>query len=368
MGSDVARTLSLGLARVIEPTLTNSQSSITSLDVDGTGELVVAAVDDDSLRVLSLDKGVESHTILAKSAGCALARFTHHKNAVIFSSTKQSIPPRPNSIESGFPIHYISLYDDRYLRHFYGHTSPLRSLSMSPVDDSFMSAAGSGDNSVRFWDLRSNAAASRVDVPASQTHISLEPAPLACYDPQGLIFAIASHASAIRLFDVRSTGSGPFTTFNLDKSMNGSAGSAAMFTLLKFSPDGQTLLVGSTSGKLALIDAYDGTIKQTFESANSTASPATLAHSPCDATYSADGQYIFAGSEDGKIHVHRATDQIEESNTTPSGNHGQAGIPKEPVLIWNAHTKPIRAIAASHTRACVVTAAHEFGLWLPRPD
>lgn len=367
MGVDVARTLSLSLARVIEPTLTNSQSSITSLDVDGTGELVVAAVDDDSLRIMSLDKGAESHTVLAKSVGCSLARFTHHKNAVIFASTKSQSTANQtftHSTESNYAIQYLSVYDDRYLRHFHGHTSQLRSLSMSPVDDSFMSAAGSGDNTVRFWDLRSNQSSRRVEIPTLITdNQSTEPAPLACYDPQGLIFAVASHSTAIRLFDIRSTASGPFTTFNLDRPISAPSGISSQFTVLKFSPDGQTLLVGSNLSKLSLIDAYEGQIKQKFESISTSKS------SQLDATFTSDGQYILAGSEDGKVFVHRATDQIENPLDIEAGRQNQsAGIPKEPVLTWHAHTKPVRAITASHTRACVVTAAHEFGLWLPRPD
>ena len=50
-------------------------------------------------------------------------------------------------------IRYMSAHDNKYLQYFKGHTGRVTSLEVSPVDDTFISAAL--DNTVRLWDLNS---------------------------------------------------------------------------------------------------------------------------------------------------------------------------------------------------------------------
>ena len=49
-------------------------------------------------------------------------------------------------------LRYHSTHDNKYLSYFKGHTARVRSVHMSPVDDTFVSAGD--DATVRLWDLR----------------------------------------------------------------------------------------------------------------------------------------------------------------------------------------------------------------------
>ena len=66
-------------------------------------------------------------------------------------------------------------------------------LSMSPVDDMFLS--GSMDKTLRLWDLRS---------PNCQGLMHLTSRPVAAFDPEGLIFAAGVNSESVKLYDLRS--------------------------------------------------------------------------------------------------------------------------------------------------------------------
>ena len=77
---------------------------------------------------------------------------------------------------------------------------------MSPVDDTFLSAAV--DDSVRLWDLRS---------PAAQGNLRVQGHPVVAYDPSGLVFGIAlNERSSILLYDLRKFDQNPFATITID--------------------------------------------------------------------------------------------------------------------------------------------------------
>ncbi|KAG7244433.1 hypothetical protein INR49_029877, partial [Caranx melampygus] len=82
-------------------------------------------------------------TLFSKKYGVDLIRYTHgDTHTVVYSSNKLDDT-----------IRYLSLTDNKYIRYFPGHTARVIALSMSPVDDMFIS--GSLDKTIRIWDLRS---------------------------------------------------------------------------------------------------------------------------------------------------------------------------------------------------------------------
>ena len=72
------------------------------------------------------------------------------------------------------------------------HYSRVVTLSMSPIDDTFIS--GSMDKSLRLWDLRS---------PNCQGMMHVGGRPVAAFDPEGLIFAAGINSEMIKLYDLR---------------------------------------------------------------------------------------------------------------------------------------------------------------------
>ena len=82
----------------------------------------------------------------------------------------------------------------------------ITSVSVSPTDDTFISAAT--DSSVLTWDIRSCSPTGRLQLPAPASSI-------ATIDTFGLVFAVALSPSEVKLFDVRKASQGPFDQFKM---------------------------------------------------------------------------------------------------------------------------------------------------------
>jgi COMPASS component SWD2 len=118
----------------------------------------------------------------SKKYGCNLARFTHHKNNVIYASTK-----------GDDTIRYLSLHDNRYLRYFRGHKARVTALEMNPMTDTFLSA--SQDGTIRLWDLRSD---------NCQGVLHLNGPGIVGWDQAGEVFAVGHAGNEIRLYALES--------------------------------------------------------------------------------------------------------------------------------------------------------------------
>jgi hypothetical protein len=65
-----------------------ANTSVTSMDFDDSGELLLASMDDDCLKIYDVKHGEDKKTLYSKKYGCHLARFTHQNNSIIYASTK----------------------------------------------------------------------------------------------------------------------------------------------------------------------------------------------------------------------------------------------------------------------------------------
>ncbi|XP_071512077.1 WD repeat-containing protein 82-like [Diadema setosum] len=242
---------------------------INSIDFSHNGETLISSSEDDSIVIYDCLEGKPKRTLYSKKYGVDLIRFTHAQNTVIYTSNKVDDT-----------IRYLSLHDNKYLRYFPGHTKKVVSLSMSPIDDSFLS--GSLDKTIRLWDLRS---------PSCQGLMHLQGRPVASFDPEGLIFACGINSEMIKLYDLRSFDKGPFTTFKLLQDRD------CDWTSLKFSSDGRKILITTNGPVIRLIDAFTGQALQTFMG-HLNGKGAWL-----EASFSPDAQYVLSGSQNGIIHV-----------------------------------------------------------------
>jgi len=86
---------------------------------------------------------------------------------------------------------------------------------------------------LRLWDLRKPTCAGVMEVGQSA---------VGCFDPEGIIFAAGVDSETIKLYDLRTFGRGPFSTFKLtpDRALN--------WISLKFSLEGNAILI-STNGQ-----------------------------------------------------------------------------------------------------------------------
>lgn len=107
----------------------------------------------------------------SKKYGIDHVRSTHKTGTILHASTQGG----------DHAVRYHSTHDNAYLAYFKGHTARVRSIDMSPADDSFVTAGD--DGTVRLWDLRANACKGLVnDVGGSA---------IAAMDNTGVVFAVA---------------------------------------------------------------------------------------------------------------------------------------------------------------------------------
>ncbi|KAF7711641.1 hypothetical protein HF521_000652 [Silurus meridionalis] len=216
-----------------------NSDKINCFDFSSNGETVISSSDDDSIVLYDCQEGKPKRTLYSKKYGVDLIRYTHAANTVVYSS---------NKIDD--TIRYLSLHDNKYIRYFPGHNKRVVALSMSPVDDTFIS--GSLDKTIRLWDLRS---------PNCQGLMHLQGKPVCSFDPEGLIFAAGVNSEMVKLYDLRSFDKGPFATFKLQGcaafvlglQQQQRRGSEASFT-----PDSQFVMIGSEDGKIHVWNAESG--------------------------------------------------------------------------------------------------------------
>ena len=95
----------------------------------------------------------------------------------------------------------------------------------------------------------------------------------------------------VKLYDLRSFDKGPFVTFNLPQERQ------CEWTGLKFSPNGQSILLTTNGSVMRLIEAFQGQPLQTFAGHLNNKGIAV------EGCFSPDSKFVFSGSTDGRVHI-----------------------------------------------------------------
>ncbi|RMD41341.1 hypothetical protein DV735_g3770, partial [Chaetothyriales sp. CBS 134920] len=268
-----------------------TDTHITSIDFDDTGEHLVAAGDDETMQVVDVKEGKKTKSIPSKKYGVHLARFTHHARQVLFASTKQE-----NSLR------LLELHSESFVRYFTAHTGQVTSLALSPANDQFVSCGD--DDLVCLWDINSR---------SPQGKLKLVTPYLAAFDPSGVVMAIASPAtSSILMYDVRNFDKAPFQTIDTaeyeDKFAPSTVGRA--WTRLEMSNDGKGLLLATDYHGHFVFNSFDGALTSFLAGKTSStgrAAPVSSSGKPLgqgDACFSQDGRFVIGGiGADPGLHV-----------------------------------------------------------------
>ncbi|OXC65101.1 hypothetical protein AYX13_05713 [Cryptococcus neoformans] len=227
---------------VLEPTSTPSgpkTHSVTTLTFDDTGDRLISAGDDNQFILWDARKGKKIKSFYSKKYGIDHVRSTHKTGTILHASTQGG----------DHAVRYHSTHDNAYLAYFKGHTARVRSIDMSPADDSFVTAGD--DGTVRLWDLRANACKGLVnDVGGSA---------IAAMDNTGVVFAVAcSDTQTIMMYATKTADVHPFIHQGLiDIALEdiSTPPPKPIFTSLHFSNNGQYLLVGTSSDVHYVLDA-----------------------------------------------------------------------------------------------------------------
>lgn len=231
---------------------------VSNLAYHRDGKWMVISDSAGSVHLVDALSGVEKKKVYAKTNGIGQVQYTHHEACILLSHENNASD-----------IQYLSLYDNRYLRNFSGHTDHITSLSMSPIDDCFLSACM--DKSVRLWDMRaSGPALGKLSLPSTHSRATVN------FDESGLVFGVMSQDMRskrhyIKLYDYRNYSAGPFENIVpagnlLEASMmksNHSLHSSqikqslhAPWSSFEFTTDGNNLLVNSQSDFVYILDGF----------------------------------------------------------------------------------------------------------------
>ncbi|CAI5499407.1 unnamed protein product [Closterium sp. Naga37s-1] len=200
-------------------------------------------------------------------------------------------------------------------------------------------------------------------LPPTQGLMRVRGRPAVAFDQQGLVFAVAMGGGAVKLFDARSYEKGPFDTMLVggdedegpfDTMLVGGdededegpfdtmlvGGDEDEVTSIKFSNDGNQILVCTLNGRIYLLDAFEGQKLHTL------CVVPDIDGAPLEASFSPDAKYVVSGSGDGTVKAWSATTGAQVATW---GNH--AGVPS--VVKW------------APRRLMFATASVLLALWIP---
>ncbi|CAM9828148.1 unnamed protein product [Ectocarpus fasciculatus] len=271
----------------------HGSSHVSGLDFHESGEHLVMGTST-SVHLIDARTAEEKKKVFIKTHGLGKIKFTHHELCVLLSSEKKTND-----------IRYLSLYDNKYLRYFRGHSDLVTSLSMSPSDDYFLSS--SVDRTVCYWNLNSSYPIGKLKLDNNAGF------PYAAFDKSGVIFGImcqnaGNGAHYLKLYDAREFERGPFANIAptreqlvaaLDK-QSSRLRPDMMWTHFEFSADGKNILINTNTDAVLVCDSYDNKEPLAICSRQMHCDGA---HTPLAAAFSPDSRYVLTGTGDCNIQV-----------------------------------------------------------------
>lgn len=297
--------------------------------------------------------------------------------------------------------------------YFTGHTDKVTALTISPQDDTFLSA--SEDDTIRLWDLRTPVAAGIMNLKQSnqQNLLSLlqqqqmpnnmntltnnsESLPLSvAYHPTGLVFAV-SRGTSVHLYDTRNFTAEPFTKFQIPLETNSSfiqptiqgadnniinntnnISSSNVISHVEFDSKDKNLLVTTKSKGSFLLDAYTGKITIDFSQYIENDSNYDM-----QGCFTPDGSHCLLGNENGDIVTFDIATRAKEEEqlltlltNALGGNVMAAQSALEQVgsqqitlrkNILSGHHLPPRIIKFNPKYTMFASCEQSLALWLPK--
>ncbi|KAI6206021.1 hypothetical protein M3Y94_00858500 [Aphelenchoides besseyi] len=311
--------------KVVEDALKNMQTyqvfrdntaRINHMDYSHDGKLLISSSDDDSMVVYDLDKATKLQTVNSKKYGVCLIQFAHDNKSVIHASSKVD-----NTIR------YLSIDNKQYLRYFTGHVKRVRSLSMSPVDECFLSC--SLDNSMRLWDLR---------VQTCQAILINNVPAIASFDRNGMVFGVALGSKMLKMYDIRHFDRGPFLTINLPSECHSEASN------MQFSPNNKLAVIGTRSDELYVVDTFESKFLHRLRGHKNDN------HVNLKPTFAPGSRHVICGGTDNTISVYSlAKGEICQRYRTE-------------------HKTPIENVIFNRKYLMMCTSCTEVRVWLPGID
>jgi len=296
----------------------------TSLSYHADGKHLFVATEKDS-KVTLVD-AIQTGNPIGKTYKCdregiSCLSATHNDYCVLTAGNKQTT------------VQYWSLYDNKILRKFRGHTSNVYEINVCPTEDFFLTA--SRDQTVRLWNLQQAGCLAKMALPKEGVGVSAQPR--AVFDSTGMVFTIMAEMARgeghfFHLYDARNYQGGAFSELKLTsqavneamvthrvpppppKTLGASSSPSSTLNINKigFNVSGNKILVHAEEGYAMVLDGYEGTVQRIFRSSKGKA---------LVSCFSSDEKSLLVGSDvDGLVDVYDL--QSGRSITKLEGGHG----------------------------------------------
>ncbi|WP_371619218.1 trypsin-like peptidase domain-containing protein [Streptomyces sp. NBC_00454] len=220
-------------------------------------------------------------------------------------------------------------------RRLIGHTDWVNRVAFSP--DGRTLATGSGDGSVRLWDVATGTMRSTLPQTVKVGAVA--------FSPDGRTLATDSEDNTVVLWDV-ATGS-PRATLK---------GHSGLVWSIAFSPDGRTLATGSDDNKVMLWDVATGVLRATLKGHSNLVW--SIAFSP-------DGRTLATGSPDRTVRLWDVTTgALRDKFTIQSETAGSVAFSPDGRTLateGDDYTVVLRDVSTGKSRSTLAT--HTDGVW-----
>jgi COMPASS component SWD2 len=269
----------------------------------------------------------------------------HHEHSVLFAG--KGSPTL--AVGQRNAVNYWSIYDNKILRKFRGHTDKVTTISMSPADDSFLTS--SLDRTVRLWTLGSAACLAELKLPNETENQAIS-----VFDSTGLVFAVTAAMAGgaghyLHLYDARNHSVGAFAELkvlqsDLEKAIQSQLGtspdqarllSQTDWHFLQFNLSGNQILVGADKGTCIVLNGFEGTVQRVLVGPKPTERAAVCCFTPDDKT-------VLQGNEDGTISCW----DVETRSI---------------IKTLTGHLGPVTCVAANPKQTQIATGCTQIALW-----
>ncbi|CAK68192.1 unnamed protein product (macronuclear) [Paramecium tetraurelia] len=244
---------------------------------------------------------------------------------------------------SGMSLNGASLFNCKWkniqihdLNKFDAHNGSVYTICFSPNGATF--ASGSGDNSIRLWDVKTGQQKAKLD---GHTHYIYS----IFFSPDGSTIVSGSEDKSIRLWDVQ--------TGQQIRKLDGHT--SAVYSV-SFSPDGATLASGGGDSSIRLWDAKTGQLKAKLDGHTSTVY--SVCFSP-DGTSLASSSYdksirlwnIKTGQQKAILDGHK--DYVKTVCFHPDGTILASGSHDKSIRLWDVKTGQQKAKLDGHSQLVI---------------
>lgn len=101
--------------------------SVNNLCFHREGRYLLMTTKDSAVHLIDTHDGTEKKKLHTRRDQIGCAVYTHHESCILLTSVAER-GGRCND------INYLCMHDNRYLRHFKGHSGAVTSLAMSPIE------------------------------------------------------------------------------------------------------------------------------------------------------------------------------------------------------------------------------------------